>query len=112
MTRDLVVCQTLSTLVDQRFGGELHARLQHNTCSDEFSPLRIRDSENRDFAPGWMLEDHGTNLAAIHVFTTRVDHVLLAVEYHLEMVLGAEVDEISQTCHGAITVYTDHAGRI
>jgi hypothetical protein len=26
-----------------------------------------------------MIEDHGLNLAAIHVFTTRDDHVLLAV---------------------------------
>ena len=27
---------------------------------------QIRDSENRHFAHGWMIEDHGLNLTAIH----------------------------------------------
>ena len=96
MARDLVVRQTLAAVVDQRFGGELHLRFQHNTCSDELSPLRIRDSENRHFAHGWMIEDHGLHLTAIHVFTTRDDHVLLAVEY-VEIAIDVLITDISGT---------------
>jgi hypothetical protein len=57
----------------------LHARFQDNTSSDDFSPLAIRNTENRHFAYRRMIENSGLNLATVHIFTAGDDHVLLAV---------------------------------
>src|SRR6266481_1566078 len=80
MARNLVVCQALSTVADQRFHSELHARLQHDACCHYFSPLRIWHTENCHLPHSWMVENNGLNLTAIYIFTACYDHVLLPVK--------------------------------
>src|SRR6266851_4716728 len=80
MARNLVVCQALSTVADQSFHSELHARLQHDACCHYFSPLRIWYAENCHLPHSWMVENNGLNLTAIHIFAACDDHVLLPVK--------------------------------
>src|SRR6266851_4964830 len=80
MARNLVVCQALSTVADQSFHSELHARLQHDACCHYFSPLRIWYAENCRLPYSWMVENNGLDLTAIYIFAACDDHVLLPVK--------------------------------
>ena len=80
MARNLVICQALSTVLDQSIYSERYTRFQNNQRCNHFSPLRIGNTENCHFPHGWMVENNGLNLTAIYIFAACDDHVLLTVK--------------------------------
>src|SRR5258707_1682978 len=94
MTWDLVVRQALTTMADQVFCSYEQTRLENHTGCHQFTPLRIRYSEDRDLAYRRMVRNDGLDLGGIDIFAACDDHVLQSVQY-IEITVRVLVTDVS-----------------
>src|SRR5436190_14333303 len=99
MARDLVIGQALARIPDQLFCTYERSGLKHHTGSYQFTPLRIRYSENRDLTDCRVVQNYRFDLAGVNILAARNDHVLQSVQY-IEVavyILKAEISGAKKT---------------
>src|SRR5713226_5322818 len=79
--RNLVIRKALTTMADQLFCTYVHARLEDHTGCHQFTPLKIRYSEDRHLTDRRMVQNDGLDLAGIDILPACDDHVLQPVQY-------------------------------
>src|SRR5277367_2689981 len=77
---------------------QCHTDLQHDASHHEFTPLGVRNSEDRYFTSCRMLADDGFDLAGINIFATCDNHVLQAVE-DVEIAVRILIAYVSRAKH-------------
>src|SRR5580692_7058597 len=67
-------------MAGQVVSAQSHSRLQHDASHYDFTPLGVRNSEDRHFMNRGMFVDDRFDLAGINIFATCDDHVFQPVE--------------------------------
>ena len=77
---------------------ESDSGLQRNASRHEFTPLGVRNSEDRHFTNRGMFVDDRFNLAGINIFATCDDHVFQTVE-DVEIAVRILIADVSRAKH-------------
>src|SRR6266403_3200204 len=94
MTWDLVDRQALTTMADQVFCSYEQTRLENHTGCHQFTPLRIRYSEDCDLAHRRKVRNYGLDLARIDILATCHDHILQSVQY-IKVTVSILISDVS-----------------
>src|SRR5207253_4016095 len=78
--RNFEIGERPSAIRDQLISSKSSPRPENNAGFHDLTPLRVRYSEDCDFAHGWMRVNHGFDFAGINVLSAGNDHVLQTIE--------------------------------
>src|ERR1700687_1932571 len=85
-------------MADEVVRAHNHPWLQYDASHHEFTPLRVRNSEDRHFTNCGMFVDDRFDLAGINIFATCDDHVFQAVE-DVEIAVRILIADVSRAKH-------------